>query len=648
MEQDAANRINLAMMAHVDAGKTTLTEQLLFRCGAIRQLGRVDDGTARTDSLAVERERGISVRAAVTSLEWNGCSINLIDTPGHADFAGEVDRVFGAPDAAVLVVSAVEGIQSNTIGLLRAFDRANLPYLVFLNKIDRAGSRCSEITEQLQKEFGGGFIPMDLPVAEGERNCSVSPLLSGDALTEALADYDDRTAELFLEGNSLSEQQQNQLLQELCAAGRVHPVLCGAALAGTGVEELLQAVIRWLPRAAAKLSPNLSGVVFKLEHDKIMGKVAHVRLFGGTVKKRDMLFPNEKVSQIRKWSGDKYTDEDELSAGDIGSLCGLSSVRCGSCIGEYLPREGSSLANPFLCVSVQAEDDAHLPALVSAAKELAEEDPLLDFHWEKTEREIQLNVTGQIQTEVLQRLFVERYGLQTRFSPPAVIYRETPSAEGYGFEAYTMPKPCWAVVKLLIEPLPRGSGVEWCDGNVPNDKLFYRYQTQIKTAFFRALEQGLSGWPVTDLRATLVDGEHHIVHTHPLDFFVATPMAVMNGLQNTGTTLLEPLLSVHISADEDCLGRITGDIIQMRGEFDAPVVRGGSFALDAVIPAATSLEYPIRFASITSGRGLYAPSFFGYRECPPGFECQTKRHGVNPLDRSKWILYARGAYSGES
>lgn len=647
MPADAANRINLALMAHVDAGKTTLTEQLLFQCGAIRKLGRVDDGTARTDSLAVERERGISVRAAVTSLEWSGCAINLIDTPGHTDFAGEVDRVFGAPDAAALLISAVEGIQSNTIGLLRAFSRAGLPYLIFLNKIDRAGSHCAEIVRQLNADFGGGFRLMNAPLQEGERECPVTALPTGEAFTELLADFDDDAAESFLEGIPFPEERQDLLLRRLCTSGTVHPVLCGAALAGTGVKALLQAIVRWLPRASEKLCPELSGIVFKLEHDKTMGKVAHVRLFGGSVKKRDMLFPNEKVSQIRKWSGDKYTDEDELCAGDIGSLCGLSSARCGSIIGRAALHEESHLANPFLCISVAPENEAQLPALVTAARELSEEDPLLDVHWEKTEREVQLNITGQIQAEVLQRLFQERYGLQTRFSPPAVIYRETPSKAGFGFEAYTMPKPCWAVVKLLLEPLPRGSGVEWCPGNVPNDKLFYRYQSQIKTAFFRALEQGLSGWQVTDLRATLVDGEHHIVHTHPLDFFVATPMAVMNGLQNTGTTLLEPLLSVHISAGEECFGRVTGDIIQMRGTFDAPVVRRGIFSLDAVIPAATSLEYPIRFASLTSGKGLYAPSFYGYRECPPGFRCETRRRGVDPLDHSKWILYVRGAYSAE-
>jgi ribosomal protection tetracycline resistance protein len=279
---------------------------------------------------------------------------------------------------------------------------------------------------------------------------------------------------------------------------------------------------------------------------------------------------------------------------------------------------------------------------ITAFEELSAEDPQLNMEYYPDEKEIDISITGTIQLEILSAVVKERYGLEVSFSPPTVIYQETPSKSGNGYEAYTMPKPCWAVISLDIEPGERGSGLEY-HSVVPNDRIFYRYQHHIEISVPRALKQGLYNWEVTDLKVVLVGGGHHTVHTHPMDFFLATPMAVMNGLKNTGTTLLEPMIMMRITAPEEFTGKVIGDMISMRGAYEAPSISGGMFTLEAKVPVATSLEYAIRLASMTAGRGILSTRFAGYEECPLELGKTAKRRGVNPLDREKWILTQRSA-----
>lgn len=640
---DSDKIINLAVAAHVDAGKTTITEQILCLCGVIRKAGSVDDGTTATDRMEVERERGISVKAAVTTLEYKGVTLNLIDTPGHADFAGEVERVLGALDGAVLVVSAVEGVQSHTINLHNAFKKLHIPTIVFINKIDRAGADFARTLDMLKSEFGDGFVPFNRSDREGGRDCAVKAV-ADDELFASLAEYDDSLARLWLDGKSPAPGEIYSAAAEAVAEERVTPVLCGAAQLGIGCGELLDAITRLLPRASRKSVNELSAYIFKLEHDHDIGKIAYVRMFGGAIKNRDMIYENEKVTQIRKWSGAKYFDVGEVSDGDIAALCGLESAKANAVIGSCAVSETYRLANPFLTVRVTPADSAALSELVAAARELSEEDPLINYRWEKTEREVNIDLTGQIQLEIISELLKKRYGLDTVISPPSVIYKETPASYGEGYEAYTMPKPCWAVVKLGLTPLPRGSGVQYDGGHVEHNKLFYKYQTHIKTSVFDSLEQGLYGWEMTDMLVTLLDGEHHTIHTHPLDFFVATPMALMYALENAGSTLLEPLIKARITAGEEFLGKVVSDITNMRGEFDTPSMKPGRFTMEAILPVSTSLDYPIKLASMTSGRALYSSDFYGYRACPLELGATAKRRGIDPRDSAKWILHARGAY----
>ncbi len=656
----AQSRLNIGIFAHVDAGKTTLTEQFLLTCGRIRRAGSVDSGTAQTDFLSVERERGISVVAASTDIEWRGYHINLIDTPGHMDFAGETERALSVLDGAVLVVSAVEGVQSHTENLWRGFSALGIPCVVFINKIDRVGSDTAAVCAALCDLEG--FVPLILSEATGEgtRDCAMTPIFPDDAaLTEILADYSDEVAEAYINDRVLPHERLRNVVIESVYERRLTPVLFGSSLFSVGISDLLDAVVTYLPPASRKSCDELSGVIFKIEHDKSMGKIAHVRLFGGSIQNRDSVVINEdigadgeplapeKVTQIRKFNGARFVDAGAVEAGDIAALCGLSRARVFDTIGAYRMSDTYRLATPYLTVRVSPSEPAQLTALVGAIRELCDEDPLIDYKWEASEREIHISITGEIQREIIEVLLRERYGLSAIFSEPSVIYRETPARAGAGFDAYTMPKPCWAVVRLGIEPLPRGAGILYDEGNVPHNKLFYKYQNHIKTSVYQSLEQGNYGWALTDMKVTLLDGEHHTIHTHPLDFFVATPMALMDGIRNTGTILLEPMLYARITVPASLLGQVISDITVMRGEFDDPVVGETRCSIECRLPVATSLDYPVRLAAQSGGRAIYSTRFGGYRPCPLELGATTPRRGINPLDRAKWILYARGAIQPE-
>ncbi len=648
--------INIGIFAHVDAGKTTLTEQLLLASGKIRQAGSVDSGTASTDFLSVEKERGISVNAACTHLSWRDFQINIIDTPGHIDFAGETERSLIALDGAVLVVSAVEGVQSHTENLWQAFRALNIPCIVLINKIDRVGCDINRVLDELSEL--DGFVPLLICAAEktGTRECTVKKQFPDSvSLTEILAEQNDSVAESYINGETLSAKVLEDAFRQAVHSGDITPVLLGSSLLSVGITDLLDALITYLPPASKKECEELSGVIFKIEHDKSMGKIAHMRLFGGKIENREPLSLNgdidregverapQKITQIRKFNGARYVDKGALYAGDIAAICGLGRAKVFDTVGSCSLPDAYRLANPYLTVKLTPSDPSELTALVNAVKELSDEDPLINYKWVSGEREINISITGEIQRQIIEVLLVLRYNLKVSFSTPSVIYKETPAKNGCGFEAYTMPKPCWAVVKLGIEPLARGSGVVFDPGNVPHNKLFYKYQSHIKSSFFDSLEQGNYGWELTDMKVTLLDGEHHTVHTHPLDFFVATPMALMDGIRNTGTTLLEPMLNVKITISSEFLGQVISDITMMRGELFDTLVKKDNCIITARLPVATTLNYPIRLAALSGGRAIYSTHFGGYKECPLELGARAERRGINPLDRAKWILYARGA-----
>ncbi len=658
---------NIGILAHVDAGKTTLTEQLLYLTGAIRNAGSVDSGTAATDSLAIEKQRGISVRTASAGTKWRDITINIIDTPGHIDFAGEVERALSALDYAVVVISAVEGVRAHTENILKSLHKANLPYIIFINKIDRDGADTDGVIKELKAITDKAYLPLNDITANPLNVCIKDDNGFLSTATQILADINDEAADIYLCDELLDKERAKILIKQEISACRLAPVIFGSAKYSVGIKALVDTMAEYMPSAKQSETDSLCGIIYKIEHDKTLGKVSHIRLFGGELNNRDEVEispPNnaktanddaveiekkpvakEKISQIKTFSGARLVDSGLVSSGNIAAVYGLPSAKAGNFIGSPKALNSAELVHPFLRVKVTpADNDAlKIPKLAAALGELSDEEPYIDAKWENGQQEITISTTGKIQLEVIENLLKERYSLTANFSPPTVIYKETPATKGTAAASYTMPKPCWAVVEFEFEPMPRGYGVSY-HGRLPNNQCFYRYQSHIRQSFNACLEQGLYGWEVTDFKCTLIGGEHHTIHTHPLDFFVCTPMAFMNGLSNLGSTILEPLLKVRISSPEELAGKLLSEIIKMGGEYDAPVIHSQTAILEAIIPVATSMDFPTRLAVISSGKAVMSQSFYGYRECKDGIEHINPRRGVNPLDRSKWILWARGAF----
>ena len=631
-----------ALLAHVDAGKTTLTERILAHAGAIRIPGSVDAGTTHTDTMDVERRRGISVKAACVRFFHKDTQIDLIDTPGHADFSAEVERSVWALDVAVLVVCSVEGVQPQTELLFAALRRQNIPVIFFLNKTDRIGSDPQKALDQIH----------DLLTPKA---------VFADALgfvADMLCDEDDEMMERYLEGETFSSAYLRNRLCEMTRSGKLFPVLTGSALRDEGVEELMDLISDCAP--LPRHTDRLSGVIFAAQQHKSLGRGLWLRMFGGTLENRDpIVLPGAadpltgepsskqfKVTQI--WSPDGFPTG-RLQAGEIGIVYGLGDVPIGTVIGDHalIPRkiDPGSLRTPVITVQAIPEKPEQMQALRLACDILSGEDPMLQTKYIRSLDQLQLSVMGTIQLEILEEILRDRFGLKVKFSEPAIIYKETIAAPAEGYVAYLVPKPCWAILRFRIEPGERGSGVTF-SSTVPVRTIQARYQNQVVQAIPLALNQGRLGWEVTDVKITLIDGGEHKFHTHPLDFIVATPMAIQDGLVHGGSILLEPILKVRFLLPQECVGKVMNDVNVMRGEVLQSFGEGERVVLDALVPVSTSLDYAVTLAIVTGGRGGMSVQLHGYRECPLELGAVTPRRSVDPLDTSKYILAARSALEG--
>ncbi len=633
---------NIGIFAHVDAGKTTLTEQILSHAGAIRSIGRVDSGTAHTDNLPVERRRGISVKATCVSFEYRDVRINLIDTPGHVDFSAEVERSMWALDGAVLVVCAAEGVQPQTEVLFEAMRKQNIPVLFFINKTDRENADVSRVMAQI-----GRLLTPKAVIAS-----------DSSAVCEFVCESSDELLERYLNGEQFPQSFLDEKLAELTHANQAYPAFCGSALKNDGVEELLCGIVELLP--PPKQTGELCGVVFAAQQDKNLGRGVWVRLYGGSLEAREAVAldagtdpatgekkqEQKKITQIYDVS---LNPTGKISSGEIGVVYGLGDVQIGTVLGDagYLPREieAGKLRAPLITVQVIPAEPDKMQELRRACEILSGEDPLLQVQYIRTLNELHLRVMGTIQLEIIEELLESRFGLSVTFGAPAIIYKETISSKAEGFVAYTWPKPCWAVLRFEIEPAERGSGVTF-SSDVPLAKIMARYQHQVEQAIPLALNQGRLGWQVTDVNIRLIDGNHHLIHTHPLDFIVATPMAIQDGLERGGSTLLEPILAAKFILPNEYVGRVMSDVIAMRGEVADSEHDGDRVILNALIPVQSSLDYSTTLAMFTSGRGTMSVRLHGYKECPLELGATAKRRSVDPLDTSKYILAARSALEG--
>lgn len=647
--------INLGIVADVDAGKTTITEQLLYHCGATRVAGSVNNGTTSTDWLEIEKKRGISVKSSCVSFEYGDTTINIIDTPGHVDFSGEVERALSVLDAAILVLSSTDGVKGQTSNLFDALVALKIPTMICVNKVDIAGSHIDTILTDVQEHLTSSIAVVADVHNIGEKDCTIIGLeqlspMSLEKLSYTLSDFDDTLTTMLLEEKTIPFPLILSTLIHLTNKADIYPLIYTSAANEIGIDTLIHTIVTLFNGVSADvgISSDVSAVIYKVMHDATMGKACHVRMYSGSLRTRDTvkIYGSDqlnKLSQIKRTFGNKTIDIPQITSGNIGVVYGLANGKTGDVIGNLpVHYERYNLVSPLFTVKVLPLCVEELLPLVKALTELSDEDPLLELEWLADLHELHIKITGMMQLEILEALLLERYSLYANFSPATIIYKETPTTSGYGRESYTMPKPCWAVIEFLMAPNPRNTGLTY-SSFVSDDDCFYKYQDHIKQCLPSALKQGIYGWEVVDLDVKLTWAQHHTMHTHPLDFFLATPLAVMNGLQNTGSTLLEPMQKVKITAPEDILGKVIGELLEMRGEFDGPVIKKDTFTAEAILPVATSLDFPVRLNILSSGKSNITSRFSHYAPCPIELGQTTPYRGVSPLERSKYILYKRGA-----
>lgn len=649
---------NIGIVAHVDAGKTTVTEQLLYQSGNSRFLGSVDKGTTHTDSLEIEKQRGISVKSSEIDFSYKDTNIYLIDTPGHIDFIGEVERSLGVLDGAVVVISAVESVQPQTEIYFNALKEMNTPTIFFINKLDRIGADPKNVLDDINNLLTNKFIPLQI-IEKLDTNFNREDLFSTISSIDDLkysSLIEDIVAVLGEENENIINEFYNETLtvdklkSEIilqAKESKIYPVLFGIAINGIGIKELLDGIINYIPAPKNLDKETFSALVYKISHHKSFGRISHIKIFSGTLKARENVLNlktgvEEKVTLMRKIINNKDCDIKECSSGELLMVSGITS-NIGDVLGinDFIPKL-PNIANPVLTLKVYPKKPEQYITLVKALTILQSEDPLLNMEWIKDKSEINIQITGSIQVEIIENILKERFNLDVTFDEASVIYKETPSKKGYCEEYYTMPKPCWAVVTFLIEPLSLGSGIIF-ESEVRTEYIKLRYQREIESNLERLLKQGLYGWNVTDLKITLVDGEDHVMHSRSGDFTTATAIALMRGFSNIGMTLLEPLINFRISIPSEFSSKVLNDIVQMRGTFDSPTIVNDIFTVCGKLPVSTSLNYPINLGILSSGRGVMSTKFSGYSPCPIELGNSREFVGVNPINRSKYILYARKA-----
>jgi ribosomal protection tetracycline resistance protein len=641
---------NIALFAHVDAGKTSVTEQLLFHAGKIRNLGSVDQGNTQTDTLAVEKERGITVNSSILSFEWNNCTINLLDTPGHIDFSSETQKAFLAIDSAIIIISAVEGIQAQTENLIKLLLEYSKPFLVFINKIDRIGSDMETIIKELHSELNINIFQFQNIEHEGSNDALLIPNWNenncNDETVEKIVSSNDELLADYFEGKAIPFNRLDDELVKLNSKQQLIPVFTGTAKYGLGIEALLNGITRYLPPPSLN-NNDLFGVIFKTFHKKD-GKWQALRLFNGTIQTRTIIYNasqdcNEKALLIKSIDLNNQKIIDRIEAGNIALVKGFNQAKTGDFIGHLPANDFSKTrAKPLLSVQIIPKDNAVVNRLVDALHVLNNEDPDLDFQFLKEEREFHIKIHGEIQQEILQSLLQSRFDLAVSFTKPTVIYKETPTQISEGYVRYWMPKPCWAIMKFKIEPLETGSGVEY-NSLVGVNAVKKQYQNDVAKTIPVALAQGILGWEVTDIKITLIDGEDHVMHTKSNDFAIATPMGIMDGLTKAKMTLLEPILSFKIKAPDEFIGKINSELIALRAKINNSEIIATKVIIVGEIPLATALDFPIRLSAMTSGKAKLNTQFLNYQKCDISLGEIRVFKGISPLDTAKYILKARRA-----
>ena len=596
-------QLTLGILAHVDAGKTTLSEAMLYLSGAIRKAGRVDNRDAFLDTYELERERGITIFSKQAVFAYDDLKITLLDTPGHVDFSAEMERTLQVLDAAVLVIGASDGVQGHTVTLWKLLKRYQVPVFLFVNKMDQQGTDQDVLMRELCDRLGGGLTNF----SEENKN----------TLLEELAMCDEELLNCFLEKGDISEE----LIRKAIAQRKVFPCFFGSALKLFGVRELMEGIVRYMPISG--YPKEFGARVFKITRDNQGNRLTHMKITGGFLKARDVL-KTEKVNQIRIYSGEKFDAVNEACAGQVCAVTGLLHTFPGQGFGLEKTVDRHML-EPVLSYCIYLPEGCDPAAFLPKLMQLQEEDPTLQVVWDEELKEIHAKVMGEVQIEILKHMIRERFGIEVSFGTGRIVYKETIAdrVEGVGhFE----PLRHYAEVHLLLEPAEPGSGLLFA-ADCSEDILARNWQRLILTHLEEKEHRGvLTGSPITDMKITLVSGRAHLKHTEGGDFRQATYRAVRQGLMEASGVLLEPVYEFRLEIPEEMIGRAMTDMEKLHGSFTLKERVGGVAVLTGTAPVVTIQDYQKEVTAYTRGHGRLSLSLKGYVPCHNAEEVIAKRH----------------------
>ncbi|MFD8717309.1 GTP-binding protein [Streptomyces sp. NPDC059629] len=688
--------LNLGILAHVDAGKTSLTERLLHTAGVIDELGSVDDGSTRTDTLALERQRGITIKSAVVSFPLDGVTVNLIDTPGHPDFIAEVERVLGVLDGAVLVVSAVEGVQAQTRVLMRTLRRLGIPTLIFVNKIDRRGARDEAVLAQLARRLAVPLVPMGRAAALGTRAARFVPGL-GPAAPDTLADHDDALLAACLDGG-VPDGRLRAALADQTRRALVHPVYFGSAVTGAGVPELIAGIERLLPAADGDPSGPFSGTVFKVERSPAGEKVAYARIFSGTLRVRERIpfgsgggeggaagvragdgvggrgdgqagrgpagrrvtggSAEGRVTGLAVFDRGGELRQDSARAGRIVKLWGLGGIRIGDALGQPGQAYQHHFAPPTLETVVVPGSGTDRRSLHVALTQLAEQDPLIDVRYDEVRQETSVSLYGEVQKEVVQATLADEYGLHVTFRETTTICVERISGTGAAVEFNKKDgNPFLATVGLRVEPAPVGAGVGF-RLEVELGSMPYAFFKAVEDTVRETLGQGLHGWRIPDCTVTMTHSGYSPRQSHAHqgfdksmsstghDFRGLTPLVLVKALRRAGTGVYEPMHRFRLEAPVDTLGALLPVLARLGAVPQRSGTQGPLAVLEGTVPAAQVHELEQRLPGLTRGEGELESAFDHHAPVSRGAVPGRARTDHNPLNRREYLLKVTGRVAG--
>lgn len=650
--------LNLGILAHVDAGKTSLTERLLFAAGVISQLGRVDDGSTQTDTLALERQRGITIKAAVVSFAIGDLTVNLIDTPGHPDFIAEVERSLSVLDGAVLVVSAVEGVQAQTRVLMHALQRLCIPTAIFVNKIDRAGAAYDRTLKDLAARLSPAVVAMGNVQNLGTRRAQWVPYGPADPdfagrMADLLALRDDTLLAAYVaDSRALSYPRLRAALAAQTGQALVHPVYFGSAKTGAGVESLIDGLAELLPASCTANGPA-AGTVFKVERGPAGEKIAYVRMFAGAVHAREPLRYGAdkvaKVTAIRVFDGGPAAPAESVRAGHIAKIWGLADIRVGDSVGEAIPTEPDHYFDPpTLETVVVPARAADRPALHAALTQLAEQDPLINLRQDDDRQELLVSLYGEVQKEVIQATLADEFGVEVGFRETTTICIERLAGTGTAVEYMgSGGNPFKATIGLRVGPAPERAGVQF-RLEIERGSLPASFLKAVEESARRTLAEGLYGWQVPDCIITMTHSGY--VPPPPYgwskysssagDFRLLTPLVVMAALAKAGTVVGEPVSSFRLEVPQDSLPAVLTTLARLGAVWQAPSVQESASIVEGEIPAGRIQELRQQLPGLTGGEGVLESEFARYRQVRGDIPVRP-RTGHNPLRREDYLLHVQ-------